>query len=152
MKHIIIGVLLFLFPVMFVNAQLLTPELVISGGYYSHEWNALFQEKDGKEIVKGTVKSTMSKKDAFNSLITFIVLNKHTIILERDDRVIFSVKKNVGKELVSTPVNVFERSQSKVSFTVTVDYNNEGDYSYTIANILNWSKKLITMNIIKVRN
>jgi hypothetical protein len=128
----------------FAQKKLLTPELVIPGGYYNYSHSNLFQEKDGKEFIEGIINCTMKKEDVFKNLTTFIVMNKHTIILERENRVIFTVKQNAGTDLIRTPVSVFERSSSEVTFSVIIDYNEE-NCNYMLTDI-NVHKRLLKVN------
>jgi hypothetical protein len=136
MKKTVLFVLMALMAGVTVSARTpLTPELVVPGGYYNYNYDQpVFPEKDGKELIEGTVTCSLTKDEIYMNLTTYIALNNHTVVFDKNDRLIFSVEQNVGKELVNTPVSRFERSQSTISFRIIVDYK-DSVYTYMIVDI-----------------
>jgi len=109
----------------------LTPDLVVEGGYFSVNFTEFFPEK-----IEGEIKYEISKDDLQKNISTFIFLNKHEKIMEKDGMFVFYVKNvSVGTGLVSTPVGVFSRSKSLVSFVVTI-YIFDNYYKYLISDIV----------------
>jgi len=114
----------------FGKKPLLTPDLVISGGYLNYEQNNLFPEK-----IEGLVDYKISKDDLHKRIATFMFLNKFDIVMDKENRLVFLCKDiPVGTDIVSTPVASFTRSRSKVSFIVTIDIIDSG-YKYEISDI-----------------
>jgi hypothetical protein len=108
----------------------LTPDLVIKGGYFNFDINQLFTEK-----IEETVNYKISKEDLLTNIATFIFLNKYEIILQKEERFVFYCKNiSVGTDYVSTPIGVFSRSKSEISFMITIDVL-DSLYKYTITDI-----------------
>jgi len=132
MKKIIVVVLFFIgFCGTLIGQKTpLTPDLVIKGGYFSYDFGSVFPEK-----IQGEVSYEISKENLYQNISTFIFLNKHEKIMEKEGRFVFYCKKiSVGTDYVSTPVGVFSRSKSEVSFMVTIDIS-DSIYKYVISDI-----------------
>ena len=132
MKRFFISILFFivLCSVSLGQRTRLTPDLVIEGGYLNQNLDNLFPEK-----IDGEVKYEISKNDLLKNISTFIFLNKHEIIIGKDDGFIFFCKKiPVGSDLLTTPVGEFTRSRSYVSFMVSIDISDDS-FKYEISDI-----------------
>jgi hypothetical protein len=110
---------------------LLTPELVIEGGYYPYEHINLFPEINGKEVIGNVVNCNIKEETLYNNLIAWIYLRSYKVIFDNKDKIIFSIQYPVGRENFSTPVGNFNRSQSEISFKVVVDLK-DNTYRYSL--------------------
>ena len=116
--------------VLFGQKTPLTPNLVIKGGYFNYDINKLFPEK-----IEGVINYSISKENLHTNIATFIFLNKFETIMEKDSRYVFYCKNiSVGTDYVSTPIGVFSRSKSEISFMVTIDIS-DSSYKYVISDI-----------------
>jgi hypothetical protein len=151
MKHnyLILAAMMAAAPVFSQKLQL-TPELVISGGYYKYQHVSLFKEKNGKEAIEGVVSCTIKKDDLYKKFTTFIAINGCKKVLDNSNRLIFSAKQDVGNESVSTPIAVFQRAQSEISFTTVIDYQ-DSMYTYTIIDI-DVDKRLLKVDTKSIAN
>lgn len=113
---------------------ILTPDLVIKGGYIDYNLDELFSEK-----VEGVINSEISKANLHRNISTLIFLNKYES-MEKEGRYIISFKKiPVGTDFVSTFVGTFSRSKSEISFMLIIDVYDSSykynAYKYTITDI-----------------
>ena len=139
-KNIVIIALLSVVLCLFAQKTALTPELVIQGGYLKHEQEILFPDKLEKEV-----ESSLSKDDLLKELITFIALADYRIVLDKGDRIVFEVGNvAVGRDVISTPVGGFARSQSEISFKVVVDVK-DNKYKYSILDFFT-NRRLLNLN------
>lgn len=127
-----------------INAQKLTPELVIDGGYYKYEHTNLFPETNGKVFIDSTVNCNITQDLISKNLVTFMSINGATTLSERDSRIIFKVKIDVGRNFVSSIVLAKNRVMSELTFNVIVDYS-DSIYQYVISDIQS-KERLLKVN------
>jgi len=106
----------------------LTPELVIKGGYFDHDINNVFPEKE-----EGVVNYDISKDDLRKNIDAFIFVNKFES-MEKDGQFVISCKISVGTDKLSTPIGKFARSKSEVFFVVVIDISDDS-YKYKISDM-----------------
>jgi hypothetical protein len=112
-------------------SAVLTPELVIPGGYLQHEKTNLFPPEDENKVFVGKIVSCRLTKNVLHSnLINFIAINNGEILTNTPDKVIFSMSFPIGNETLNTPVGGFDRAQSIISFKGIVDIK-DSSYRYS---------------------
>jgi hypothetical protein len=131
---LVLAVLPLLFAGCFSVKIPLTAELVINGGYYKCDKVNLFPEEDGKEFITEIVNCYLKKEYLHSNLITWVSTNNYKVILDKENKVIFSLNKiPVGSENFNTPVGKFKRSKSEISFNVVVEFK-DSTYRYSLEN------------------
>jgi hypothetical protein len=120
----------------------LTPELVIPGGYYKYERINLFPENNRGEVwIVENISCELKAEEIRDNLTKWIVMNNYKIRREEKKRVIFDVVLPVGKDYFYTPAGYFDRVASKLSFLVTVNYEDNA-YTRTLENFLTERRKI----------